>query len=250
MLVKPKLILPRRGIIHAPAFVSRVGDPEWRKIDPAEFQDWLKAQPLAMAGVTAALLGDGYTPGLPITYNASQAIPCPIGPRQVTFTMWGVGGGGAHNTGCSGFASGGSSGYTQFAVALTSAMWGTNIVTLTLGTPGTGKTSTTGNGTAGTNSTLVTGTLTISSVTMGGGGGGTTTPTGGAGGTVTNANAGATNTAGTTGGNNTTTGPGAPNGGGNVTNAPGSTPGGGGSGGGMAQNGQNGGIGQLTAAFA
>jgi len=247
---RPGLILPsarfRRDVV-----LCVDGQWYWRrysKADPDRFQDWAIPDEASMSAVQQILMAGGYSPQS-FTYNSSQLIPCPIGPRQVTFTMWGGGAGGAHNTGCSGYASGGSSGYTQFAMALTSAMWGTNIVTLSLGTPGTGHTGTTGNGTGSVASTLTSSTLTISSVTMGTAGPGTTTPTGGVGGTVTNANPGATNTAGVTGGTNTTIGPGAPNGGGNVSNAAGSTPGGGGSGGGGAVSGKNGGGGQLNTDF-
>lgn len=137
-----------------------------------------------------------------VAYITTQTITIPAGATRALVRLWGgTGGGGSSNT--SGAGAGAGAGYLEkYLTGLTAA----NTLALTLGAAGT--VTANANGGAGGNSTLASGTQTISTLTANGGGAGVggaaAGNAGGAGGTATGGDFNITGQKGGFGANNTT----------------------------------------------
>ena len=184
-------------------------------------------------GTCIATMMDAAFAAITNTYNTGTAATetIPNGAMQMVVTEWGGGGGGAtgRTAGISG--GGGASGaYCTKTFALASADWGKTL-TYTVGALGLG--ASTGDGQAGSASTITNNTFaTAVAMTANGGGGGKDGNITGNQGTPGIASGGTTNTSGNGSGGATPVGRGAPNGGADVgLETVGTAPGGGGGGG-------------------
>lgn len=128
-----------------------------------------------------------------VAYNSTQTITIPTGATKANVTLWGASGGGggakaSPGTGAVGGSGGGAGALIKYLSGITAG----NTLALTVGAAGTAGATTPTNGGAGGNSTLASGTETITTLTANGGSGGvaangaSTTSLGGAGGTATN----------------------------------------------------------------
>jgi len=156
-------------------------------------------------GATGAQLGynAAFKPLISIR-SVSGTETCALGATTLTYEVWGNGGGGGGTlgSGCAISAGGGGGGGGQARGNFTVTTKGGLTWTVTIGAVGTAGIAGGANGGTGATNTVNAGTMTgWSNISCVGGGGGIT---GGgaaaAGGTVTNANAGATNTTGNVGG--------------------------------------------------
>jgi hypothetical protein len=128
-----------------------------------------------------------------VTYTSTQTITIPTGATKAKIRLTGGagGGGGAKSNESAGGGGGGGAGLEKYLTGLTPG----NTLALTIGAAGTAGSTTPTSGGAGGNSTLASGTQTITTLTANGGGGGQlasgagVTGTGGAGGTATNGDA-------------------------------------------------------------
>lgn len=182
-----------------------------------------------------------------VATSGTGTFTSPAGSVGGVIQLWGVGGGGSRDNAGNVGTGGGSGAYITQTVACTAG----TVFTYTFGTVGLGRTSTDGNGTAGTASTL-TATVTSGTVNLTANGGNGGLKTGASPTAATASSSGtATPTAAATSGNvpalNLQDGAGAPNGGGNssVAGAVGTSPGGGGSGNQGTGNGGNGASGRI-----
>ena len=196
--------------------------------------------------IAASSSAISFTPS--VATSGSGTLTSPTGSVVGVIQLWGVGGGGSKDSAAGVGTGGGSGAYITQTVPCTAG----TVFTYTFGTVGLGRTSTDGNGTAGTASTL-TATVTSGTVNL--------TANGGKGGQVTGASptaatasssGTATPTAAATSGNvpalNLQDGAGAPNGGGSSSGAGavGTSPGGGGAGNQtLSGNGGNGALGRI-----
>jgi hypothetical protein len=168
---------------------------EWRRLPPVVYR-----RVLAMSGAMILAASGAIIPVLHVyTSGTSVTETIPNNVNTVTIEVWGGGGAsGGNNGSATGGGGGGAGGYSRCTITVGAQNGKT--FTYTVGAAGT---TTAANGNPGGNSTVVAGTITgFNTITCNGGNGGTAGNNGGtlgSGGTVTDTNAGATNTTGANG---------------------------------------------------